>query len=315
MVTGAAGFIGSTLVRRLLDDGQDVIGIDSITDYYDPKLKLRNLDLLESPSFVFHRADIADPAVDLGVLLAGASTIFHLAGQPGVRSSWGHQFGAYIHANVSATQRLLEVAAELPTLDRLVYASSSSIYGNAESYPTREDDLPAPISPYGVTKLAGEHLCSLYGNQYGVPTTALRYFTVYGPRQRPDMAFTRFIRAYLRGEKVSVYGDGRQIRDFTYVDDIVEANILAASVASAPGSVFNVAGGSEVTVNEVLELLGSFGGHPVGVDRRAAGAGDVRQTGGSTDLITDELGWAAAVQLEEGLRRQYDWGLEYFAQG
>ncbi len=313
LVTGAAGFIGSTLVKRLLDDGQDVVGVDSLTDYYDVSLKRANLARLASPSFTFHSLDLADADLDLGPLVAEATSIFHLAGQPGVRSSWGEQFGRYTHANVIATQRLLEAAVSAPKLARFVYASSSSVYGNSESYPTHEIDLPAPISPYGVTKLAGEHLCGLYASQYGVPTTALRYFTVYGPRQRPDMAFTRFIRAYLRDEEVTVYGDGKQVRDFTFVDDIVEANILASQAQTRPGSVFNVAGGSEVTVNDVLRILGTFGGRPVRVKHEDVVLGDVRQTGGAVDLISRELGWAASVSFEEGLRRQYDWAASAFS--
>ena len=222
LVTGAAGFIGSTLSARLLADGWDVTGIDALTPYYDPALKRANLERLGG-AFTFVQEDLR--TADLDALLDGVDVVFHEAGQPGVRASWGDEFGIYLDANVAATQALLEAAKRAPGLQRLVYASSSSVYGDAARFPVLEVDLPQPVSPYGVTKLAAEHLCSLYASNFGVPTVSLRYFTVFGPRQRPDMAFTRFLTAVRDDRPITLYGTGEQIRDFTYVDDVVEANV------------------------------------------------------------------------------------------
>jgi nucleoside-diphosphate-sugar epimerase len=209
--------------------------------------------------------------------------------------------------NITATQALLEAARHAPRLTRLVYASSSSVYGEAESYPTHETDIPRPKSPYGVTKLAAEHLVSLYGRDLGVPTTSLRYFTVYGPGQRPDMAFTRFLRAAIAGEPIQVYGTGEQVREFTFIGDVVEANIRAAEIDHDAGSVFNVAGGGEISVNDVLEIIEEIAGHPIAVDRQHAVAGDVSRTAGATDRIAATLGWQAVTPLVDGLRAQYEW--------
>lgn len=227
IVTGAAGFIGHTLASKLTSDGHDVIGIDSFTPYYDTAIKEENICRIKSSKFELIRKDILD--LDLSSVLDGADVIFHQAGQPGVRKSWGSEFSEYINANISATQYLLESAKGISSLKRFVYASSSSVYGDAERYPTTEMDPTSPISPYGVTKLAAEHLCTLYGKNFGVPTVSLRYFTVYGPGQRPDMAFTRFLRAAVLDDEITIFGDGHQIRDFTYIDDIVQANIIAGT--------------------------------------------------------------------------------------
>lgn len=306
LVTGAAGFVGSTLVERLLAEGEaDVVGIDSFSDYYRSEIKERNVQSLESDSFTLVRADLN--AHDLDDLLSGVTHIFHQAGQPGVRLSWGSEFSHYTAANVAATQSLLEAATRQGRLESFVYASSSSVYGDAEAYPTRETDRPMPLSPYGVTKLAGEHLCSLYGRNFGLPTVSLRYFTVYGPRQRPDMAFNRFIRAAMTGDAVTVYGDGEQIREFTHVDDIVSANLLAARADLPPGSVINLSGGSAVTVNEVLSVLGTIHGAPLRTVRLPPVAGDVRRTGGSTDRALELLGWAPSVPIDAGLASEYQW--------
>ena len=308
LVTGAAGFVGSTLARRLLADGHDVVGVDSVNDYYDRQLKRANLGRLASTGFQFVEADLN--AVDLRSLLAGTEVVFHLAGQPGVRSSWGSEFDRYVTDNVRATQRLLEAALHADRLRRFVFASSSSVYGDAERYPTEETDRPQPLSPYGVTKLAAEHLCTLYARNQGVPTVSLRFFTVYGPRQRPDMAFTRFCRAVSDGREIEVYGTGEQVRDFTYVDDVVEANLQVgtADIGSVPaGSVFNVAGGSSTTVNEVLALLGEISGRAVRVVRGAPVLGDVLRTGGSTEALSKATGWMPRVGLREGLEEQYRW--------
>lgn len=306
LVTGVAGFVGSTLASQLLQEGHEVVGIDSFTDYYDVTIKRANLRTIADHNFKFLEGDINE--VDLDSLLQDVNYVFHQAGQPGVRKSWGSEFTEYTSANVSATQRLLEAARRSPALVRFVYASSSSVYGNAESYPTSETATPQPMSPYGVTKLAAEHLCTLYAENFGVPTVSLRYFTVYGPRQRTDMAFTRFVKAAVTDGQISIYGDGTQVRDFTFVEDIVRANILAAEVDSKPGSVFNVAGGTSVSVNEVLALLEELHGRPLNIEYVDKVAGDVFQTGGDTSFIEEQLGWKAQISLREGLRRQLEWG-------
>jgi UDP-glucuronate 4-epimerase len=311
LVTGVAGFIGSNIARRLLADGHDVVGVDALTDYYDPQIKRSNLRRADDPRFRFVEGDLN--TLDLASLLADTEVVFHEAGQPGVRSSWGRDFGRYASDNICATQRLLEEARQSGSLRRFVYASSSSVYGNAERYPTEETDRPQPVSPYGVTKLAAEHLCSLYAHNYGLPTVSLRYFTVYGPGQRPDMAFTRFVHA---GSPIQLYGTGEQIRDFTYVDDVVEANLRVgdADTAQVPaGAVYNVAGGSSVSMNEVLELLGTISGKEVRVERSAAVPGDVLRTGGTTDAIRRATGWDPKVGLREGLEEQYRWATTVLA--
>jgi UDP-glucuronate 4-epimerase len=303
LITGVAGFVGSALARRLVAAGEEVVGVDCLTDYYDPGLKKDNLATIPADGFSFVREDVN--TADLDSLLAGVSVVFHEAGQPGVRKSWGEDFATYVDANVLATQRLLEAARRSRDLQRLVYASSSSVYGNALSYPTTENDVPRPHSPYGVTKLAAEHLCSLYASNFGVPTVSLRYFTVYGPGQRPDMAFNRFIRATLAGEPIEVFGTGEQVRDFTFVDDVVDANLRAAAHDVRPGSMYNVSGGTSISVNEVLDVLSDIAGAPLEVRRGEAVPGDVRQTGGSADKIREELGWEPGVDIVSGLRAQW----------
>ncbi|MBF4629720.1 NAD-dependent epimerase/dehydratase family protein [Clavibacter michiganensis subsp. phaseoli] len=305
LVTGAAGFVGSSLVERALRDGHSVVGIDALTDYYDVALKETNLQRIASPDFTLVREDINN--VDLSALFDGVDVVFHQAGQPGVRKSWGKDFATYTTQNILATQKLLEQAKKSPELKRFVYASSSSIYGNAASYPTLETDRPEPISPYGVSKLAAEHLCTLYGKNFGVPTTSLRYFTVFGPRQRPDMAFTRFLQAALNGTEITVFGTGEQIRDFTYIQDVVDANFLAANSETAAGSIYNVAGGSNVSVNEVLDTIRRISGAALNVRRIDPVPGDVWRTGGSSERIRGELGWKPKYSVEEGLRAQYEW--------
>ncbi|MDF2977054.1 MAG: capI [Actinomycetospora sp.] len=305
LVTGAAGFVGSTICRRLAAAGTETVGVDSLTDYYDTAQKKDNLATITGDAFRFVEADLAD--VDVAALLDGVTHVVHQAGQPGVRSSWGAEFAVYTRNNVELTQRLLEAARTTPTLQRFVYASSSSVYGDAERYPTLETDLPRPVSPYGVTKLAAEHLCTLYATEFGVPTVSLRYFTVYGPRQRPDMAFTRFVRAGLTGEPIHVFGTGEQIRDFTFVDDIVAANVLAATRPSPPGTVLNISGGSSVSLNEALAVLERVVGRELDVVRHERTAGDVFRTGGDASRAAQILGWRPEVSLEEGLRRQADW--------
>ena len=312
LVTGVAGFVGSTLAARLVADGHDVVGVDALTDNYDPALKRENAQRLVHPRFRLVEADLN--TVDLAALTDDVEVVFHQAGRPGVRTSWGTDFSTYATDNICATQRLLEAVRESPRLRRFVYASSSSVYGDAERYPTEETDRPQPVSPYGVTKLAAEHLCTLYARNYGVPTASLRYFTVYGPRQRPDMAFPRFCHAVRDGREIEIYGDGEQVRDFTYVDDVVEANVRAAETPDlAPGSVLNVAGGSSTTVNEVLELLGEISGREVRAIRGAPVPGDVLRTGGSTHAIRKATGWVPRTGLREGLEEQYRWAAAVLA--
>jgi len=264
------------------------------------QLNLR--DVLSHPRFSFVEGDLIelDPS-----LLDGVDYVFHQAAQPGVRSSWGRAFEGYVRNNVVATQRLLE-AAKGGTIRKLIYASSSSIYGEAESFPTSESATPRPISPYGVTKLAGEHLCRLYWRRYGVPAVALRYFTAYGPRQRPDMGFHIFIDAFLSGRPISIYGDGGQSRDFTYVSDVVTANLLAAEKAPA-GRVYNIGGGAEVTLNEVIRMLKTLTDADVPIRHKNERAEDPRRTAADTALAASELGYQPAVILEDGLRRQIAW--------
>lgn len=312
VVTGVAGFVGSNLARALLDRGDlEVVGIDCLTDYYPIENKLRNLEMLDDEKFDFVDGDLA--LIDLAPVLQGASAIFHQAGQPGVRKSWGDEFAEYTTQNVLVTQRLLEHARLLDSLEAFVYASSSSVYGDAESYPTTEDDRPMPMSPYGVTKLAAEHLATLYGKNFGVPTVSLRYFTVYGPGQRPDMAFNKFFRAAIDNQPIPVYGDGTQIREFTHVSDIVDANIKAWKRRPPAGSVINLSGGSSVTVNEVLLRIAEITKRDLTITYLDKVAGDVFRTGGSTERAKELLGWSPIVDIEDGLKSEYDWLLGLLA--
>jgi nucleoside-diphosphate-sugar epimerase len=308
VVTGAAGFIGSTLVDALLARGDEVTGVDCFTPYYGRAAKEANLAAARTdPRFRLEELDLAAaPTGALAELLGGADVVFHQAAQPGVRLSWSDGFGQYARLNIEATQRLLEAAVAART-PRLVYASSSSVYGRAERYPTSETDLPAPHSPYGVTKLAAEHLCGLYAANWGLPTVALRYFTVYGPRQRPDMAMHRLLEAGLTGTAFPLLGDGSAVRDFTSVDDVVAANLAAAGADVAPGTVCNVAGGGEITMAALLELAGAVLGRPVAVDRRPPQPGDVARTGGAVDRAAALLGWAPATPIADGLAAQAAW--------
>jgi nucleoside-diphosphate-sugar epimerase len=303
-VTGAAGFIGSNLVERLVDDGWGVVGIDCLTPYYDVGQKRANLDeLLGRPGFEFVDADLR--TCDLEQQLDGIDVVFHQAGQPGVRASWD-DFGSYVAHNIEVTQRLLEAVRTTP-VSRFVFASSSSVYGDALAYPTREESIPQPKSPYGVTKLAAEHLCGVYARNWGVPTVSLRYFTVFGPRQRPDMAMHRLIEAALSGVSFPLFGSGAQVRDFTFVGDIVAANQLAATNDVPPGTVLNVAGGGAMDMTEVIETVERLTDRTIELDRLPVQAGDVDRTSGATDAARSVLGWVPKVSVEEGLARQVEW--------
>ncbi len=304
LVTGGAGFIGSTLSERLLEQGARVRAIDAFTDFYPRPLKERNLENLRGRAgYELIEGDLRD--LDLGAALDGVTHVFHLAAQAGVRRSWGQEFEVYTGLNVDATQRLLEACVKHP-VERLVYASSSSVYGDDVAIPMLETALPQPVSPYGVTKLAAEQLCHLYHVNYGVPTVSLRYFTVYGPRQRPDMGFNRFFSAILDGRPLVQFGDGLQTRDFTFVADAVTATATAA-VRGVPGRVYNIGGGSRVSLREVFDLIARVSGREVTIDRQGPQKGDMRDTYADTARARNDLGFAPTVTLEEGLRAMWRW--------
>ena len=304
VVTGAGGFIGSHLVERLLAQGQSVVGIDCFDDYYDRALKERHLaESRRNPKFRLVEQDLL--GFDLATVLEPGCRVFHLAAQPGVRGSWGANFDRYLRNNVLATQRLLEAAVRVRP-HRIVYASSSSIYGEQPAGPTPETATPNPVSPYGMTKLAGEHLAHAYAEAHRLSVVSLRFFTVYGPGQRPDMAFHRFIEATRAGRPVTLFGDGHQTRDFTYVDDIVDG-VLSAGRTEGIGGAFNLGGGTPAPITEVLRLLGEISGHPLKVQQGDAPPGDPRSTWADTRRAREVLEFRPQVSLAEGLRRQWDW--------
>ena len=309
MVTGVAGFIGSHLAEALLDRGYQVVGVDGFTPSYATADKWANLaGLLDQPGFELVRGDLAN--LDLTELLRGAAAVFHQAAQAGVRSSWGQEFASYVHHNVLATQRLLEACAR-SAVPRLILASSSSVYGDAPTYPTTEESRTRPVSPYGVTKLAGEHLCLAYARPGVLPTSLaiLRYFTVYGPRQRPDMGFRRFLEATWAGRPIVVYGDGEQTRDFTYVGDVVQAN-LRAMTAPVEAEAINIGGGSRISLNQALDLIAAVTGRRLRIERRPAQPGDVRHTGADGTRAEALLGYRPATDLATGLAAQAAWFVE-----
>lgn len=297
VVTGAAGFIGSHLAEALQAAGHEVVGIDCFTDYYDPALKEENAHGLD-----VRRLDLAEDGLDL----TGVDGVFHLAGQPGVKS-FGDVFPLYLRRNVLATQRVFEAAASAGV--RVVFASSSSVYGEAERYPTAEDVPPRPVSPYGITKLACEHLARAYGRSFGLDTVVLRYFNAYGPRQRPDMAFTRVVEALASGGSFTLFGDGEQSRSFTYVADVVEATMLAIERAAA-GTTLNVGGGQEATMNETIAMLERIAGRTLDVRRDEAVAGDQRRTKADSTRAREALGWEPRTFLEDGLAAEWAWAAD-----
>lgn len=306
IITGVAGFVGSSLAERLLAEGHTVVGIDSFALYYGRDIKEHNLTHLRGqPGFTFIEGDLN--ALDLATMLADAEVIFHQAAQAGVLASWGQTFQSYIDANIAATQRLLEATRHLPALRRFAYASSSSVYGNTPDLPARETGQTTPVSPYGVTKLAGEHLCRLYAANFGVPTVSLRYFTVYGPRQRPDMGIHKFIRATLTGQPITIYGDGTQTRDFTYISDIVEANLAAAERDLAPGVVYNIGGGSRISVNALVALIQELAGQTTTIQHIEKQAGDAEHTAADLTAAQRDLGFAPQVEHRTGLAAQIAW--------
>ena len=312
IVTGVAGFIGSHLAEALLKQGDKVIGVDQLNDYYDPQLKHNNLvNLKEYPGFKFIKADIQ--ALDWLELLTSVDVVYHQAAQAGVRASWGAGFENYTARNINATQVILEAAKEVKSLSRIIYASSSSIYGNAVTMPTPETLCPQPVSPYGITKLAGERLCWLYQQNFGVPVTALRYFTVYGPRQRPDMAFHKFFKAAIEQKSINIYGDGQQTRDYTFVQDIVAANLAAARAPEAIGEVFNIGGGSRVTLIELLAMMEQVMGQPIRRNNLDNAVGDARHTSADISKAQKLLGYVPQVSLLAGLTQEWHWIKDLYA--
>jgi len=309
IVTGCAGFIGSHLVDSLLEMGYEVIGIDCFTNYYPRWIKERNLENgLKNERFKLIEKDILE--LDLGKIVDGLDYLFHIAAQVGVRKSWGDNFKVYVKNNILATQKLLE-ACKNKNIKKFVFASSSSVYGDVAKLPMREDYYPKPISPYGSSKLACESLCYLYWKNYKVPTVSLRYFTVYGERQRPDMAFHKFIRAILTDKEIEIYGDGTQTRDFTYVGDVIEGTILGAET-DAEGEVFNIAAGSRISVNEILEILQKFIGKDARIKYLEIKKGDVKHTHADVSKAKKILGYRPNFRLKDGLEKEVEWIRELY---
>lgn len=304
VVTGAAGFIGSHLCERLLERGDDVIGVDCFTDYYPRFLKQQNADALSGrDGFRFVEGDLND--LDLRELLDGRTIVYHLAAQAGVRASWGTEFDAYTRHNIHSTQRLLETLKNREDV-RFVFASSSSVYGKTKQLPTPEDVILAPNSPYGATKATCEHMCALYAENWGLNYCALRYFTVYGPRQRPDMGFHKFIRAILEDRPLDVFGDGSQSRDCTYVGDIVEGTIQAGDTRT-PSRVFNIGGGSRRALMDILDDMQEILGKRAKIRHTSEERGDVPHTHADISRSREEFGYNPQVSVEEGLRHEVLW--------
>jgi UDP-glucuronate 4-epimerase len=308
LVTGCAGFIGSHLTEALLGRGDNVVGIDCFNDNYHRPQKLRNLERANDwDAFDFVPIDLSRG--DLESVVADVDVVFHLAAEPGVRRSWGADFERYVRNNVVATQHMLEAARAFPE-KRFVYSSSSSIYGQAEQRPTPEHVVPAPHSPYGVTKLTGEHMTLLYHRNFGVDSVALRLFSVFGPRQRPDMAFNIFCRAALAGEEILIHGDGTQTRDFTFVGDVVAAFIAAGDLDGLGGEVFNIGGGSSASLNSAVETISELAGKDLAVQRQSVVHGDVRDTLADIAHASSRLGFTPQVSLGDGLGAEFAWVVE-----
>jgi nucleoside-diphosphate-sugar epimerase len=313
LVTGCAGFIGSHLTELLLEEGHSVVGIDCFNDNYGRAQKLRNLRHIgDWEEFEFVPVDLSRG--DLAELTGDADVVYHLAAEPGVRSSWGARHLNYVNNNVIATQQLLEAIKERDDV-RIVYSSSSSVYGDAELRPTPEEAPTHPLSPYGQTKLAAEHLCSLYRANFGVDAVSLRYFTVFGPRQRPDMAFHIFCRAALENRPIRVFGDGRQSRDFTFVKDVVAATHAAGTAKLGEDRIFNVGGGSPASIREVLDLIGDVSGRRLEVHYLEKERGDVRDTEANTTRVREQLGFAPTTTVEQGIVAEFQWVAETFSSG
>lgn len=305
LVTGAAGFIGSHLAERLLKEGFEVTGLDCFTDYYSKDIKEKNISgLAGRKGFKLEKVNLL--SADLEKILDGADFVFHEAAQPGVRASWGKSFSVYIEDNILATQKLLEALKD-KKIKKMVFASSSSVYGDAEKLPTKESFTPRPVSPYGVTKLAAESLCYLYSKNYGIPVISLRYFSVYGPRQRPDMGFNRFIKSIIRGDDITIYGNGKQTRDFTFVSDVVDANIKAANCGCPAGETFNIGGGSRISVNDMIKMLEDISGKKAIVKYVESQKGDVAHTGADISKARAAFNYTPKVDIKSGLEKEYEW--------
>lgn len=304
LITGAAGFIGSTLSERLLNDGCRVRGVDCFSDYYPRKIKESNIKgVLKNPSYEFVEADLS--TAEMNGLTDGIDYVIHLAAQPGVRKSWGEHFQIYIDQNIKATQKLLESLARKP-IKKLVYASSSSVYGDTPSLPMKEDSYIQPVSPYGVTKLAAENLVHLYHQAHGIPAVSLRLFTVYGPRQRPDMAFNKFMRRILDGGEIEIFGDGEQTRDFTYVDDVVSAFISAAE-KGIEGRIYNIGGGHRISVNDLIEKLRGITGMEIKVRHIPMQQGEMKHTQADYSSARRDIGYSPNYNLDIGLKNEWEW--------
>jgi UDP-glucuronate 4-epimerase len=312
LVTGVAGFVGSAVARAFLDAGLDVVGVDAIRTTYASELKRDNLRLLHAdPRFSFHERDLArDPVADLVV---DVDVVSHQAGRAGLRDSWDSDFATYLDDNVAATQRLLDTVAGVPRIARVILASSSSVYGDAAAFPTHEEAIPTPLSPYGVTKLAAERLGVAYASVHGVPVVCLRYFSVFGPGQRPDMAFARMLEAVTGGPAFPLLGTGEQIRDFTYVADVAAANLACVEADLAPGMVLNIAGGAQASVLETLDAVAAITGRAVPVKHRLEVAGEARRTSGDTTLARAALGWEPRTGLTAGIEAQHQAYVEQLA--
>lgn len=305
LVTGCAGFIGSHLVDKLLTKEFKVIGIDAFTDYYPRAVKERNIEkALKHRNFILIEKDILTmndfPDVDI---------IFHEAAQPGVRTSWGRSFEVYVQNNILVTQKLLDFYKD-KEIKKFVFASSSSVYGNAKKIPIKEKALPRPISPYGVTKLACENLCYLFSENYNISIVILRYFTVYGPRQRPDMAIHKFIEAALHNKEITVFGNGNQTRDFTYISDVIEATLLAAE-SNITYEIFNIGGGTRISINDLLQLIENITGKKIKVKYSDFQKGDVYHTCADISKAQKILGYKPKTSIEEGLKKQIEWIKKY----
>jgi len=304
LVTGVSGFIGSSLSEKLLDEGFQIIGVDSFFDYYPRKIKENNLyDLLQQPDFEFIESDIL--GIDWDKIISQVDGVFHQAALAGVRASWGQKFDQYVQNNILGTQRLLE-ACKNRRVEKFIYASSSSVYGDTDELPINESSTTNPVSPYGVSKLAAEHLASLYFKNYGVPAVSLRYFTVYGPRQRPDMAFHKFITAMINGDKIEVYGTGEQTRDFTFIDDVVRANIQAFRNARA-GEVYNIGGGSRIKLIDTIRIIEEITGREANLVYTEPQRGDAKHTFSDVTKAKADFDYFPQVDVKSGLEKHYEW--------
>ena len=313
LVTGVAGFIGSHLAENLLNQGHQVIGIDEFNDYYDRHQKQANIyPFQQHPNFTLIQDSIHN--LDWKTLLQNVEVIYHQAAQAGVRGSWGQNFKDYTDRNLNATQIILEACRNAPHLQRLIFASSSSVYGNAETLPTTEQTAPQPVSPYGITKLAAEQLCQLYAHNFDVPVTILRYFTVYGPRQRPDMAFHKFFKAVLERQPITILGDGQQTRNYTYVADIISTNLAATTSDLALGKTINIGGNACVSLNTILDLIETITQTPLQKHYLPYAVGDAKHTNADITLATKLLNYTPQINLETGLTQQWNWTLEYYKQ-